>query len=94
MTPQDLDAFDQQARAQGYTELLDRDWAPDTAVPTHSHPFDASAVLTRGEMWLSCGDETRHLLPGDTFALARDQPHTERYGPAGASYRVARRGGV
>lgn len=34
---------------------------------------------------------TRHLHAGDTFMLARDVPHTERYGPDGATYWVARR---
>ena len=37
------------------------------------------------------GDETRHLLPGDTFQLAHGTPHAERYGPEGAIYWVARR---
>ena len=33
----------------------------------------------------------RHLQPGDRFELAAEVPHTERYGPAGATYWVARR---
>ena len=54
-------------------------------------PFDVQAVVTRGEMWLACGDETRHLKAGDTFTLARDIPHSEKYGPQGATFWVARR---
>jgi hypothetical protein len=42
-------------------------------------------------MWLTCHGQTQHLLPGDTFELARDVPHDERYGPEGAVYWVARK---
>lgn len=85
--------FEAQARARGYDEVLERTWQPNQVLENHSHPFDASAVVARGEMWLTVGDETRHLLPGDTFELERDVPHSERYGDEGASYWVARRNG-
>jgi quercetin dioxygenase-like cupin family protein len=83
--------FEADARANGFDEVLVRDWAPGQVVPTHSHPFAARAVVVAGEMWLSEGEVTRHLRAGDTFALARDVPHAERYGEAGATYWVARR---
>lgn len=83
--------FDAAAFALGFSTVLDRQWAPLTVVDTHSHPFDAKAMVTQGEMWLTVGSETRHLMPGDGFELARDIPHAERYGPEGATYRVARR---
>jgi hypothetical protein len=38
------------------------------------------------------GNATRHLRPGDRFALAREAPHAERHGDSGAVYWVARRG--
>ena len=84
-------AFEAEARAAGFDEAITREWAPDTLVGTHTHPFDAEAVIAQGEMWLTCGDNTRHLLPGDTFSLAAGTPHAERYGPQGATYWVARR---
>ena len=83
--------FKARVRAAGFDEALVRQWAPDTVVDTHSHPFDADAVLTQGEMWLSCEGSTRHLTPGDSFTLAHGVPHAERYGPQGATYWVARR---
>ena len=58
---------------------------------THRHPFAAKALVVQGEMWLTVGDRTRHLRPGDTFELEPDVPHTERYGSEGATYWVARR---
>ena len=79
------------ARSHDADEVLERRWAPGQIVETHTHPFDADALVTAGEMWLSCGGETRHLRPGDTFFIAQDTPHSERYGPEGATYRVARK---
>lgn len=87
-----LRAFDAESTALGYDQLLDRSWAPDQVVGEHTHPFDARAVVTRGEMWLTVDGHTRHLRPGDRFELERDRPHAERYGAEGATYRVARRG--
>ena len=53
--------------------------------------FEPEAVVVEGEMWLGCGDQSRHLRRGDWFELAAEVPHTERYGAAGATYWVARR---
>ncbi len=92
MNTETFEAFQTRWLAQGFEEVLVRDWAPDTVLETHSHPFAARAVVTQGEMWLTVAGQTRHLRPGDTFALERDEPHAERYGPQGASYWVARRG--
>ena len=85
--------FAAQARAQGFDEVLERPWPPDTVLPTHSHPFDASALVVQGTMWLTEGSHTRELGPGDRFEIARDVPHDERYGPEGATYWVAGRNG-
>ena len=57
----------------------------------HKHPFAVRALVVAGEMWLTEGETTRHLLPGDGFELAESAPHAERYGPAGATYWAARR---
>ena len=84
-------AFKEKALALGFDEALVRERAPNTALGSHAHPFDADAVVTQGEMWLTCDGETRHLLPGDTFVLSRGQQHAERYGAQGATYWVARR---
>ena len=91
MNSRTFEAFEADARAAGFDETLERRWAPDTVVATHAHPFDADAVVTQGEMWLTCAGTTRHLEPGDTFSLAHGTPHDERYGPDGATFWVARR---
>lgn len=86
-----FEAFAADARARGFDEVLERRWAPGTVLDTHTHDFGVDAIVTQGEMWLGCGGKTRHLRPGDRFALEARVPHDERYGPEGATYWVARR---
>lgn len=87
----DFADFCARMRAAGFDTVLERRWPPAAVVETHSHPFALEAVLVAGEMWLETAGTTRHLHPGDTFALAAEVPHAERYGRSGACYWVARR---
>lgn len=91
MTLLDFQTFERQALAEGFDEVLERTWPPEAVVESHTHPFAVKARVVRGEMWLTVGQETRYLQPGDEFTLALDEPHAERYGSAGTSYWVARR---
>ena len=84
-------AFETDALAQGFDEVADRRWSPAETVAEHSHPFGVKALVVQGEMWLTVGDTTQHLRPGDTFELAHGMPHAERYGAEGATYWAARR---
>ena len=86
-----FDTFSASARSQGFDETVERQWKPDTEVGTHTHGFAVKALVVQGEMWLSVGERTLHLLPGDTFQLDREVPHAERYGHQGATYWAARR---
>jgi mannose-6-phosphate isomerase-like protein (cupin superfamily) len=86
-----FESFRARSLAAGADEVIERRWSSGQVVETHTHAFDADAVVTAGEMWLTCGGETRHLLAGDTFHVPSGKPHDERYGPAGATYWVARR---
>jgi mannose-6-phosphate isomerase-like protein (cupin superfamily) len=91
MSHPSYDDFKAQALAQGFDEVLPRVWAPGTVIDTHTHSFSVSARVVQGEMWLTVGEDTRHLLAGDTFTLDREVPHAERYGTEGATFWVARR---
>jgi quercetin dioxygenase-like cupin family protein len=83
--------FTQQALADGYQEVVERQWAANTVAETHTHPFAARGLLTQGEMWLTQQGQTQHLQPGDIFSLEPNTPHEERYGSEGAIYWAARR---
>lgn len=86
-----FEAFSASTRAQGFDEVLERKWQPSLVLETHTHPFALKALVVQGEMWLIVGNDERHLLPGDEFALERDVPHAEHYDVEGATYWVARR---
>jgi mannose-6-phosphate isomerase-like protein (cupin superfamily) len=83
--------FAAEQRAAGCDEVVERRWQPDTVIATHTHSFAATALVVQGEMWLTVGERTQHLKPGDGFELEPEVPHAERYGPEGATYWVARR---
>lgn len=90
--PISIEQLRQMLCAAGYDEVVERVWAPDTEVDCHTHPFDVNALMVDGEMTLAVADEMPRLLrAGDTFQLAAHVPHTETYGPRGATYWVARR---
>jgi quercetin dioxygenase-like cupin family protein len=86
-----FEAFEAAARAQGFDEVLVREWKPGQVVDTHTHPFEIDAQVVRGELTLQCGTERRFVKAGDGFELARGVPHAEFYGPEGATFWVARR---
>ncbi len=83
--------FEANARALGFDEVIERNGDPRLTLETHTHPFALKALVVRGEMWLTVGDDTRHLRPGDAFELERGVPHAEQYGAEGATYWVARK---
>lgn len=88
--PNSFETFRSIALAEGFDEVLERVWAPDTVIDEHTHPFAVKAKVVQGEMWLTVDGDTQHLKPGDLFELERGVPHSERYGPEGATYWVAR----
>ena len=91
MSVKTFDEFASQARIEGFDEVLERRWEPSTVLDTHTHPFDAQAEVKQGEMWLTRGGDIQHLKSGDTFAVSRQVPHSERYGDEGTTIWVARR---
>lgn len=91
MTLATFQEFETGMRAKGFPDVAVRDYPTATLAPTHVHPFAVKALVVRGEMWLTVGEETRHLLVGDSFELDHEVPHAERYGSDGATYWAARR---
>ncbi len=86
-----FDTFKQQALDAGFDEVLERQWDADVFLDTHTHPVSVSVLVVKGEMWLGMHGTTRHLTPGSTFEVGYEVPHSERYGPDGATYWVARK---
>lgn len=90
MSTTTFESFTDQSLDEGFDEIIVREWAPQLELATHTHPFDVSAYVARGEYWLTVGDQVKHLKAGDFFRLARDVPHAELYGAEGATVWVAR----
>jgi quercetin dioxygenase-like cupin family protein len=91
VTAVSFEQYQARMNEKGFPVVAVREWEAATTVPTHAHPFAVEALVVRGEMWLTVGDETQHLLAGDTFTLEHRVPHAERYGSEGATYWAARR---
>ena len=91
MTAQTFADFETHALARGFDEVLVREWAPGQVAGTHSHPFDVRALVVRGELVLTCNGQEKTVSAGQPFELARGTPHSEHYGPEGATFWVARR---
>ncbi len=87
----DVDQFEQQLRAEGYEQFTTVTRPPHGFLDVHSHPFEAKALILSGEISLRCQQQETLYRPGEVFHLAPAQPHAERYGPAGVSYRVGRK---
>ena len=85
-----FEAFAAEQRALGCDEVLVREWAPGHVTGEHRHPFAARALVVQGSLVLGCQGVERQLGPGDRFELEAEVPHTEVYGPEGATYWVAR----
>ena len=91
MDPQGFEQYSQDARASGYDEVLVREWQPGQETGEHTHPFDARVLVVRGEVSLLVGGQSRRYGPGEQFEIVRHTPHTEHYGPQGATFWAARR---
>ena len=52
MTKLTLEAFTAQSLDEGFDEIIVREWDAHLKLEMHTHPFDVSAHVVRGEMWL------------------------------------------
>ena len=75
---------------QGYQEVLERRWEPNTENEMHHHEFTADAIVIEGEFWLTVEGKTQHLQSGDSFQVPALVMHKEKYGPEGCVFWVAR----
>ena len=81
-----FDQFKATSLAAGFDEVLVRQ-----RVDSHTHAFEVSALVVRGDLVLTVGEQVHRLKAGASFTLARDTLHTEQYGTDGATFWVARK---
>lgn len=87
----DTTQFTRELHELGFNEVLTRTWTANQFVDTHTHPFEVRALVLDGEFVLGCDGRSRTLRVGDLFTLEAERPHTERYGPSGATFLVGRK---
>jgi hypothetical protein len=57
----------------------------------HGHDFEVYALVTSGSITITTDGVESFYGVGDMFHLARQQPHSERYGPQGVEYMASRK---
>jgi len=86
--------FQEQLGREGFGTVVRVEREPHGLWNTHTHPFEAKALILSGEIRIRTADGAeRTYRPGDIFHLQQDEPHAEWYGPEGVAYLVGRRGG-
>ena len=61
------------------------------AMGTHSHPFEAKALVVAGEITIRIGNDERLYAAGDVFHIPANVEHAERYGHDGVQYLAGRK---
>jgi quercetin dioxygenase-like cupin family protein len=61
------------------------------SLPNHSHPFEAKALITAGELRIIVDGVEKTYQAGDQFHLNANIEHLEFYGPTGVTYLVGRK---
>jgi quercetin dioxygenase-like cupin family protein len=87
----DAEDFKRELGELGFTEVLTRVWPANQFIDTHTHDFEVRALVLEGQFVLGCDGKEQLLCAGDIFTLDVKRPHTERYGPQGATYLVGRK---
>ncbi len=57
----------------------------------HMHPFEAKALIIRGQIEISLNGVKINYRAGDVFHLEKNQEHSESYGPDGVCYLAGRK---
>ena len=77
--------------AEGFEEAVTVAREPGGFLDLHAHPFEAKALILKGELLLKVDGVEQSYQAGQVFHLPADQPHFEQYGPQGVEYLVGRR---
>ncbi len=83
--------FEHMLAERGVDTIVEVVREPNGSLDTHTHPFEANALILEGEITLVAEGKTWHCKAGDTFRLDANVPHTEHYGPQGVRYLAGRK---
>jgi hypothetical protein len=88
MTPEE---FEVELKQLGFAPPVPVTREPNGHLDEHTHPFEARALIQRGEITLQVAGQPRTYRAGEVFHLSANTPHVETYGPEGVSYLAGRR---
>ena len=87
----DITEFEAGLARDGYGDIESRSAPANVTSAAHSHPCDIRALLTGGELTLSCAGTQRTYRAGDMVEIPAGAEHIEQNGPLGYTYIVGRR---
>ena len=76
---------------EGYSEAVTVEREPHGSIDLHTHPFEAKALILKGEVRIGIGESEKVFRAGDVFHLRANEPHWETYGAEGVGYLVGRK---
>lgn len=76
---------------EGFSEVVTVEREPHGAIDLHTHPFEAKALILKGEIRLRVGETERIFRAGEIFHLRANEAHWESYGAEGVVYLVGRK---
>jgi hypothetical protein len=77
--------------SEGFAEPVKVSRDANGFLDSHTHPFEAKALILEGEIKIIVAAQEKTYRPGDIFQLAENTPHAEFYGPNGVTYLVGRK---
>jgi hypothetical protein len=91
MPQETFESFQAQMLSQGFDLVSIKEWAPHFSNELHEHDWHTTALVAKGDFWLTRHGETIHLKKGDLFTVSRGEVHSEKYGSEGATFWAARK---
>ena len=83
--------FEAQLKADHFDEITLVEKPVGYAMGEHQHPFEARALITRGDITLTVNGVSTTYGAGDIFCLPAQTPHDENAAPNGVTYLAGRK---
>jgi quercetin dioxygenase-like cupin family protein len=83
--------FEAQLKADNFGEIVTLEKPIGYAMGEHTHPFEARALITKGDITLTVNGVSTTYGVGDVFRLPAQTPHHENAVLHGVTYLVGRK---
>lgn len=77
----DSEQFVKMVRREGFSEVVRVARDPGALLESHTHPFEAKALILDGEIRITTAAGDRTYRAGDLFHLRPEEVHAEFCGP-------------